>query len=227
MSEIEIFMSKNLRQIRDRIAATNEQFKQADRAGKRVMLAQDIFMQLNNGRMEAASAYLTPDGNPDFLHQQDRQSKEVRDLLLNVDYCEVCGIGSLFMAAVERIDDLRLSQLLEDEDYSPISAYSPTFRDRLTGYLRTHDLFTAEESRDIEDFFEWNDCLENYENLPNWTFWSGVAEDSNYHLFLHRIAQTIVETEGRELITLRLLMGKTSELAEDEEEKEETDAGQQ
>jgi hypothetical protein len=188
------------------IEATNQVFMEADLPTKRVMLAKDVITQLDIKRMTAYSTYFTPLAietvDPSYYHRTDwtffdrnlvESSRDMKDAMRSMPMCQVCGIGSLFVAAVQRLDKMRVA------DYSH-------YRATHTSYLRKHELFSDDESDHIEAFFEnYNFSTEHKAYRTNG--WDCATPTDR----LRRIMETIVETEGKEKLTVALFTAKKLE----------------
>lgn len=200
-------------QIRKHIQETNDEFNAAPVARKRVMLAQDVLLQLKSRRMVADSVYFNPEEQDSFAPLVGaRTDEELRDALRGIHTCGVCGIGSLFVAAVERLDQLRVSEIM-GEGFGP---WSGDFKRKILSYLDDHRLFTNAELDAVENLFEWSEVPDS---MPNFRAWQALNErDEMYLPALTSIMETIVATRGEEEVTLELLMGR--EPPDDEEEDE-------
>lgn len=175
--------TKMLEAINKHVEETNAAFEAADKPTRRVMLARDILLQLVSHRILPTSCYFGPIQDYFWIN-----GTEIRDRLKITAQCNVCGIGALFMAAVQRLDQIQCDDFLEDERYSMI------------GYMEKFDLFSFAELDAIEDFFERRRA---YGEHPLRTeAWALVGSNDR----LRRIAATIIKTEGRKAITLDLLL---------------------
>jgi hypothetical protein len=177
--------------VRKRIEESNAAFLASSREGKRIMLALDVIYQLSIRRMVPMSVYFDP-GDKYF----ERSGLEVRDVLKEVDTCFVCGIGSFFMAAVERLNEFKFRDF--EDDFTT----SSRFRGNIVAYLGKHDLFSLAEMLAVEAFFELYNDASQHRSARMWK-----EEPNNDHTVrLKRIAEVVVRTEGRQELTLDLLM---------------------
>lgn len=102
------------------IADKNKAFKKLSKAEKRVQIARDVLAQLKTGYLKAKpGVYLESRGLnklTDYygciLNPGDAAS-EMKDILDKDKSCTVCGIGSLFVCAVRRLDNLKIQEIYE------------------------------------------------------------------------------------------------------------------
>jgi len=181
---------KVLDAISRRIEETNARFEAADKSTRRVMLAKDVLLQLVNRRMLAESTYFHP--LAENFWQSDCQ---IRDRLKAMPSCRVCGIGSLFVAAVERLNKITCSEFATGE-------YEYGERKTMIRYIEGLDLFSADELDQIEWFFE---CMRDYQSSQFSELRKKWGDSERSHR-LRRIMEVIIRTEGRKTITLDLLM---------------------
>ncbi len=139
----------NLQQLSEHLAEvdkTNEAFLAAPVAKKRTMLASDVLRQLHMGRLIPQSNYFSFIGMSTI--KERGEDPDIRQTLRDVPQCSVCGIGALFVAAVERLNEIRFSAYFD-------SGY---FRRCVTAYLGNQtQLFSLYELDRIENFFEDDD----------------------------------------------------------------------
>lgn len=155
------------------VEQTNEAFRTASRERRRVMLAEDVLKQVEMRRLVAKSTYLSfqgCEGSYEEISRHPDRDYDLRELLRDKDVCEVCGIGALFLAAVERVDDIGLK------------TYIQKYRNGIVHYMRDrHNLFDDLELEYIEHIFE------------HYAFGSK-------QLKLRRLMEMIVGAEGRPLM---------------------------
>lgn len=179
-----------LEAIRRRIEETNALFEAADKPTRRVMLAKDVLLQLVNRRMIATSTYFHPQA--ENFWQSDCQ---LRDRLRATPTCRVCGIGSLFVAAVERLNKITCAEYSAGE-------YEYGERRTMIKYMESLDLFSSDELDQVEWFFE---RCRDYQSMTRDAArrkWDAVEQPDR----LRRIMEVIIRTEGRKVLTLDLLM---------------------
>jgi len=178
-----------------RLEETNEKFLSADPPTKRVMLAQDVLLQLKLEKFHPASNYYSPivDGlayySP-FNFIENHVGKDLRDALRVAPACHVCNIGSLFISAVERLDKITVDTVLS----------SSRVRGKMVEYLARLELFSEEELEILEDFFELNSPFLDHP-LYDAMGWEDVTKYNR----MKRSAEVIIATEGKVKMTLELL----------------------
>lgn len=177
--------SEQLQEIRKSIADSNAEFAAAPREKKRVMLAKDVLFQLSIDRIAPTSAYFKLDPRGNIL--ADNRDRQVQDLLFEVPQCQVCGIGSLFLVAVERLDALTVRDIIGDMQIVTADSVVAAARYPITQYLEKHDLFSGTELQLIENFFE----AQRYTNY----YWKWSSAEGR----MRQIMEVIVRTEGAEL----------------------------
>ncbi len=129
----------------DDIQARNDAFEAATPAQKRVLIAQDVLLQLTTGRLIAENGvYVRP----------ITERSSIRETIKQEDSCRACGIGALFVAAC------RSSAPLSDKfhNFFPDSA-------EITDALLLHGGFTEEQVSDVENVFE---SYSNYCGQMHW-----------------------------------------------------------
>lgn len=139
---------RRLKNLRDR----NRRFARMPRDRQRIAIARDVLAQLDIGRFEAASVYLQirtrPLAEPHELHFKAAQAEiDLSEVTACADKCRVCGIGSVFVAAVERADRLKLAELRPNYDGNPLVP-----RQKMVDYLAPW--FDGEQLGIIESVFE-------------------------------------------------------------------------
>lgn len=120
----------------------NEAFLKLPPAKKRVQIAKDVIAQLNSEYLKALSGncYVASSNiNEDF-----NSNKEFKSVFNEADDCTVCGIGSLFVCAVKRMDKLKISEVSID-NIGPAVIHA---------YLE--DFFSLDQLVEIEAAFEEN-----------------------------------------------------------------------
>lgn len=133
------------------IDESNAAFMVATREEKRVQIARDVLAQLKIGRIVPRSTYLESPtlseiGQRRRVHGDpvSDENKELRDVLRQDHICWVCGIGSIFLAMVDRLDAYKV------EKY-----FSYMSRRAFTNYIEDeHHLFAPAELDYIENYFE-------------------------------------------------------------------------
>lgn len=92
-------------------------FKKLTAAEKRVRIAKDVIDALNTKRITAnRGGYILPSKGEGDLFENAALDTQVRDAFSTVKHCEVCALGGIFVAAVERFDRIKIKNL----NYMPI-----------------------------------------------------------------------------------------------------------
>lgn len=86
---------------------SNAEFALMSPADKRVTLAKDVLMQLATKRFRAAGGNYLDFRSYIPLTAEDID-RDLSELLPQVEACDVCAIGGLFVCAVERADKLKV-----------------------------------------------------------------------------------------------------------------------
>lgn len=133
---------------------SNERFLKGTLEEKRVMIAEDILKQLAIDRIIPMSTYIGSSevdklANIRFnkragdVYNIPEEREELRDLLRRDTSCQVCGIGAIFVSIVDRLDAIEAGAIFR------------WTRTEITNYVNFKSgLFTDEELKQIEDYFE-------------------------------------------------------------------------
>jgi len=136
--------SLSLRKIHAYIKKTNVVFKKMSGARKRAQIAKDVLMQLDQKRIKPLTGrYLeVPSRIEDAIYS--RSQEDMQEVFAKMETCAACAIGAVFVAAVERLDNL------------PTSALHGSSSDDATMrmYLQREGVFTAPQSTLLEKVFE-------------------------------------------------------------------------
>lgn len=139
---------KKLTAVRRRLKAANARFKKLTKAQQRLAIAKDVIFQLKMREIKAGSTYLTA---KTLYLNYDHPSEKLEGIetaeALCQEQCTVCGIGSLFVAAVKKNDKLPLTDFLTDVNVNDK-------RDAEVRYLSKW--FDSEQLDQIEDYYERN-----------------------------------------------------------------------
>lgn len=123
-------------------------FDQMTKAEKRVQIAKDVLLQLKKRRFKAESGtyFRTKKGAP------LDQDVELQAVFKKVKHCDVCALGSMFVASVDRFDKLKVRDFVRPADY----IISEPARWGSGREIRTHLLgfFSASQIDKIESAFE-------------------------------------------------------------------------
>ena len=170
---------RRLKNLRDR----NRRFAKMPPDRQRIAIARDVLAQLDAKRFVARSTYLQIlGGTPPQPYNgwteryTDAENVDLSEVTACADKCQVCGIGSVFVAAVERADRLKLKKLEVGSGGMP-----RVNRSQMITYLRPW--FSHEQLDRIEDVFELHDCPRR---------WQILTPENR----LRRIMENIIENSG-------------------------------
>lgn len=142
-------LSKTIQKLYAHIRRTNKKFEKATREEKRVQIAKDVLLQLSLRRITPKSTYFTNESAElKFKDSKngldDGQYRQVQDILKETPRCEACAIGSVFVATVDRLDELTTRNMWAiDEKVDMVKYLSEKM-----------ELFNYEELELIEEIFE-------------------------------------------------------------------------
>lgn len=129
-------------------------FEKLTPAQKRVQIARDVLAQLAAKRFKASpGTWVGKDGGK-FI-TEGSAVEQVCDLTKKIKKCEVCGLGSLFVAAVERANDLKTDQLESKEYFSGEGEKRVIGEEDVFDYLGR--FFDGDQLDAIEAAFEMGD----------------------------------------------------------------------
>ena len=138
----------------NKIKNINAEFKKANKAQKRVMIAQDVLAQLKAKRYVAESGcWVQANYNPTVTLAEIKYDDSVQELFAEktIESCNVCALGGLFMSCtnlnnntlLEELDDVSedLGNLIDEEE-------------KLSNKL--NKIFSIPQLKWIETYFEAN-----------------------------------------------------------------------
>lgn len=136
---------------RKKLRLANRRFMKLSKKEQRIAIAEDVILQVKAGLIVPLSTYFRPS------HSMDAHLDAARDLELGTviasctsksDPCKVCGIGSLFVSAVQKADNMKLKSF----SFSASFDSSANMRKHETRYLKRW--FDAEQLSEIERHYE-------------------------------------------------------------------------
>lgn len=129
-------------------------FEKLTPAQKRVQIARDVLAQLAAKRFKATHlVWVSKDGNHGINLDRVSNEKEVCDVTKKLKKCNVCAMGGLFVAAVERADALKIGDIDGTDCHAETGREFRSFaNDDLFGYLKR--FFSMAQLEDIETAFE-------------------------------------------------------------------------
>lgn len=111
---------KLFKKINARVKRRNARFKKMTRKEQRLTIAKDVVDMLRSQKLKPASTYLSLGsmGYKLYGYEDTKEGKEalkvdagqVLACAVEMEQCEVCGIGSLFVAAIVRNDKMKLKK---------------------------------------------------------------------------------------------------------------------
>ncbi len=123
-------------------------FRKANKAKKRVMIARDVIAQLNANRFIASPGeWARFDGL-----EKSKENTELCDLLAKNRKCEVCGVGALFVSAVEHANRISVADVKSDLDSYDLDYNEGIEQSTAFEYLEQY--FDKEQLDLIEQAFE-------------------------------------------------------------------------
>ena len=166
----------------------NAEFKKANKAQKRVMIAQDVLAQLKAKRYVAESGcWVRIHYNPTTVAETD----SVQELFVEkkIESCNVCALGGLFMSCT----NFNNNTLLEDLDDASEGLGNLIEEEQLSNKL--NKIFSTNQLKLIESYFE-----------ANGGFFRDYDEDDRIEVFYNKnssdkkrlqlIMENIVENNG-------------------------------
>ena len=177
----------------NKIKDINAEFKKANKAQKRVMIAQDVLAQLKAKRYVAESGCWVQANYNSAVPLADIKYKDsVQDLFAEktIESCNVCALGGLFMSCtnfnnntlLEELDDVSedLGNLIDEEE-------------QLSNKL--NKIFSTNQLKLIEMYFEANGGFfrEDDEDNRIGVFYNKNSSDKKR---LQLIMENIVENNG-------------------------------
>lgn len=160
-----LFKLTPVKSIKELIEESNVEFANADAAGKRVMIAQDILerIKLNNILAYSGNFFKNQLG-----FSKKYEGKGMKEVLNDSDArCEVCAKGALFCGIIGRVNELTVDDF-KDYNFS-VSSYGDRGHEKLLEFftLQQIDLIeTAFEGTSFLDICNLDDSI-NAENFRN------------------------------------------------------------
>lgn len=152
-----------------KIQAANAKFAKLGKAEKRVQIAKDVISSLKSRKMSASPGvyFRSTKANFEKFEQLNIPSSEieVQDVMNNVQSCEVCALGAVFVCAVKRANKLKMEEIGEHElyvkfglDSNQISPYidkffSPTQRMLIENAFEMYTVNNKIDMRISEEIF--------------------------------------------------------------------------
>lgn len=167
------------------VEKSNEVFKAATKAEKRVMIAKDTILRIRKGNLEVQTGTLVE-------MQDDTQHPSFKDYI-NGEYvnCEVCAKGALFCSFVGRVNKMSTKDVISSSGNEPTNNI----------HLKLKSLFSIKQLDMIETVFEGDSLLgtlsnDEEEKCYNFTIGlevKGIYEEDDK---LIAICKNIIKNEG-------------------------------
>jgi hypothetical protein len=139
----------------EQVRRANAAFEKLSPSDKRVAIARDVLAQLDAGRITAEAGVYVRSFDLVNLIEESAKDAQLQNLLPEVEECNVCALGSMFICGVNIANKLPVKGLT-------------TFEEEVSGsdakkYLRR--FFTNGQLGLIESAFETGDMLDNYSRV--------------------------------------------------------------
>lgn len=142
-----------------RTRAANTTFARATPAQKRVIIAKDVIAALNSRKIVATTGlYVDEDPLVDVVLTEKDLDKDYRQVLPKLEECQACAVGSMFLCAVKRADNLPLREtnlLAEIQDNkewgdgkaaATLAEVHPGFHSYLTRFFDRDQIYLMENA---------------------------------------------------------------------------------
>lgn len=182
MSQI-VTRGKKFEALQKRLKAANKRFAKLSKSEQRVRIAKDVIAQLKTKEIVPRSQYF---GVSDYAAYEEAKKADLdmSECVSQVS-CQVCGIGSLFVAAVKRADDLKISDFLGDDRALEVE------------YLK--DWFNEEQLHLVEEYYERHDHWSPVEG-ESWVVMHPdhpITREMNPGKRMKMIMENVVSNSGR------------------------------
>lgn len=164
--------NKKLEKINKLIAEKNSAFIKATNSQKRVMIAKDVLAQIKAKRYVARSGtWAQPTFRENFFNTEQTGNESIQQLFASkeIESCDVCAIGGLFMSCTNLNNHTTYKQFNDESDeIGELIAYGDAYE---TGISNGLDLFFSKNQLIlIEIYFENG---EGYFSIDNETVNTG------------------------------------------------------
>lgn len=184
---------KFFERLRARLKRENKKFKTLSKGAQRLQIAQDVLTQLAMRRIRPESNYFSlSDGLDEVAAEADQKGLDLSEIVAQTT-CHVCGIGSVFVAAVQRADKCKLSDM---------KATGNT-RDFETDYLKRW--FSLDQLGLIEAYYECHDSGSQYYSESGhdspfdseWDVRSPIHRQKSPNKRMKMIMENIISNRGK------------------------------
>jgi hypothetical protein len=166
----------------------NAEFKKANKAQKRVMIAQDVLAQIKAKRYFAESGCWVQPNIKAACEKNLKDEDSVQELFAKkkIKSCNVCALGGLFMSCIN-LNNNTTVQDLKDETYIGDLVADD---DKLSNGLNR--IFTQKQLILIETYFEGSEGYFKGDDEETVTFFENYDDDER----LEMIMQNIIDNNG-------------------------------
>jgi hypothetical protein len=181
-------MKDAVNRLNRRITRGNAAFEKMSKAEKRVQLAKDVISQIEVGRLKPTSGTWLDIKAPKSVKAQT----ELQEVLKDIKKCEGCAVGALLLCAIDRKDDLKISQLntyYRDATFKKGDAILIDGEEDALKYLER--FFSTKQVMMIEAAFEQGS---SFNNGPDDVYFVPEVENARDRMTL--IMQNIIENNG-------------------------------
>jgi hypothetical protein len=180
-----------------------DKFKTLTKAQKRVAIAKDVIKQLNAARFNARNGYyLIPNPVGTYssfgtsILENIKAGTELQNILKkNIERCDCCAKGALFMSAVEKYNQCKVTKNMKEND-------GRMFDDSdITKHLRgifSQDQLTLIESA-FEGFYLDGEIANNPYDSPTYRFKRNFTQPDDC---MRAIMENIIENKGTFVIPI-------------------------
>jgi len=174
-----------------RIDRDNKAFEKMSPSEKRVQIARDVLAQLAAKRLIATpGCWLAgKDEDPLFSQEDVKKDPDLQKILKSQKECTGCALGGMFMCAVERANELKISDLdRESRDMRVLQDES------VFDYME--QFFSREQLNEIEAAFEQGEgFVQDGDSTEEASTWLEEVDDAEERMRL--IMENIVVNKGK------------------------------
>lgn len=189
-------MTTKIDKINKAIAKTNEAFKKATKAQKRVMIAKDVLTQLRSKRYVAESGiWVSPKYKFGDDGQDINRDESVQTLFADktIEKCSVCALGGLFMSCTNMNNNTKVSDLEDEAEFDLGEIIDAG--EKLSNGL--NEIFSKSQLALIEKYFEGGDGYHSvYEGDRGYNAINDFYQKYTSNQRLKKIMENIVANDG-------------------------------
>ncbi len=172
----------------NKIKKLNAEFKKANKAQKRVMIAQDVLAQIKTKRYVAESGCWVQPNIKAACEKNLKDEDSVQELFAKkkIKSCNVCALGGLFMSCINLNNNTTIEDL-KKEFYIGDFVYDDS---KISNGLNR--IFTQKQLILIESYFEGSQGYFKGDNEKTLVFLESYNDDER----LEMIMQNIIDNDG-------------------------------